>query len=120
MKDKLVLYRLDKVSEYAVVSIDEKIETFWLMPQQIADLIGVRRPPILKHLSASFYREVLDEKVVCSILEHTTLNDVWRHKDQKTGIKFNFLNAVLAVGYQSFRAELRSFVLGYHRYDRIP
>ncbi len=115
MNDKLVLYRLDKVSEYVAIRIHEKTESIWRTPLQIDDLFGASRPPILKQLSASFYKEELVEKVVCSILEHTTLNDVWRQKDQKTGVRYNFLNAILAVGDQSFLTELRSFVFGNYR-----
>jgi hypothetical protein len=54
----------------------------------------------------------LDEKVVSSILEHTTLNGVLRQKDQKTGLKSNFLNAILAMGYRSIFDKLSSFVFG--------
>jgi hypothetical protein len=50
--------------------------------------------------------------VVSSILEHTTLNGVLRQKDQKTGVKSNSINAILAVGYRSLLYVLRSFVFG--------
>lgn len=47
-------------------------ETLWLNQKQIAELFEVQRPAITKHLSNIFKSSELDEKVVCSILEHTT------------------------------------------------
>ena len=100
MKDELVLYRLDELAEHVEVRIDEKRETIWLTQQQIADLFGTKRPAITKHLSTIFYSGELDEEVVCSILEHTTLHGALRQKTQKTRIKYYSLDAVLAVGYR--------------------
>lgn len=39
--------------------------------KQIADLFGTQRPAITKHISNVFNTRELDEKSVCSILEHT-------------------------------------------------
>ena len=100
MKDELVLYQLDELVEHVEVRIDEKRETIWLTQQQIADLFGTKRPAITKHLSTIFYSGELDEEVVCSILEHTTLHGALRQKTQKTRIKYYSLDAVLAVGYR--------------------
>ena len=100
MRDELVLYRLDELAEHVEVRIDEKRETIWLTQQQIADLFGTKRPAITKHLSTIFYTGELDEEVVCSILEHTTLHGALRQKTQKTRIKYYSLDAVLAVGYR--------------------
>jgi hypothetical protein len=47
-----------------------------------------------------FYTEELDEEVVSSILEHTTLNGALRQKTQKTREKCYSIDAVLAVGHQ--------------------
>jgi len=46
-------------------------ETVWLTQQQIAKLFGTKRPAITKHLSNIFKSKELQEKSVCSILEHT-------------------------------------------------
>lgn len=100
MKDELVFYRLDELADHVEVRIDEKRETIWLTQQQIADLFGTKRPAITKHLSTIFYSGELDEEVVCSILEHTTLHGALRQKTQKTRIKYYSLDAVLAVGYR--------------------
>jgi hypothetical protein len=47
-------------------------ETVWLTQERIAQLFGVQRPAITKHLKNIFESGELDEKVVSSILEHTT------------------------------------------------
>ncbi|HMR89341.1 MAG TPA: hypothetical protein PKD51_14365 [Saprospiraceae bacterium] len=46
-------------------------ETIWLTQQKIADLFGVQRPAITKHLKNIFESAELNEEVVSSILEHT-------------------------------------------------
>ena len=46
-------------------------ETVWLSQPQIAQLFGTKRPAITKHLSNIFKSKELQEKSVCSILEHT-------------------------------------------------
>jgi hypothetical protein len=100
MRDELVLYRLDELTTHVEVRVDEKRETIWLTQQQIADLFGTKRPAITKHLSAIFYAGELDEEVVSSILEHTTLHGALSQKTQKTRVKYYSLDAVLAVGYR--------------------
>ena len=57
---------------YGVVSLEATVEedTLWLSQQQIAELFGVQRPAITKHLSHIFKSDELSEKVVCSILEY--------------------------------------------------
>jgi len=47
-------------------------ETIWLTQDRIATLFGVQRPAITKHLKNIFESGELEEKVVSSILEHTT------------------------------------------------
>jgi len=42
------------------------------MQQKIADLFGVQRPSVSKHLKNIFETGELKEKVVCSIFAHTT------------------------------------------------
>ena len=47
-------------------------ETIWLTPKKMAELFDVGRPAITKHLKNIFESRELAEKVVSSILEHTT------------------------------------------------
>ena len=47
-------------------------ETIWLTQAQMAELFGVKRPAVTKHLKNIFENGELNEPVVSSILEHTT------------------------------------------------
>lgn len=47
-------------------------ETIWLTQERMAELFGVQRPAITKHLKNIFDSGELQEEVVCSVLEHTT------------------------------------------------
>ena len=49
-------------------------ETIWLTQQKIADLFGVQRPAVTKHLKNIFESGELKEASVSSILEHTALD----------------------------------------------
>ena len=51
-------------------------ETIWLTQERMAELFGVQRPAITKHLKNIFESNELKEEVVCSILEITTQNGI--------------------------------------------
>jgi hypothetical protein len=67
---QFLLYKTDN----GAVKVDVLLqnETIWLTQQKIADLFGVHRPAVTKHLKNIFDNGELNEKVVCSILELTT------------------------------------------------
>ncbi len=69
-------------------------ENLWLSQKRIAELFGVQRPAITKHLSHIFEEGELNEDSVCSILEHTAEDG----KNYKT--KYYNLDAILSVGYR--------------------
>ena len=69
-------------------------ETMWATQAQIAKVFGVQRPAVTKHLQNIFKADELDEKAVCSILEHTAEDG----KKYKT--TFYNLDAVISVGYR--------------------
>ncbi len=75
-------------------------ETVWLSQKQMADLFGVQRPAITKHLSNIFKSAELDEKVVCSILEHTTQHGAMDTKKQRVKTKIYNLDAIISIGYR--------------------
>lgn len=75
-------------------------ETIWLTQQKIADLFGVQRPAITKHLKNIFEKEELKEEVVSSILEHTTPHGAIKGKTQESKIKYYNLDAIISVGYR--------------------
>jgi hypothetical protein len=75
-------------------------DNFWLTQKAMAELFGVQRPAVTKHLGNVFKTGELVEAAVCSILEHTA-------GDGKTyEAKYYNLDAVIAVGYRvnSFQA----------------
>jgi len=71
-----------------------KDETVWLTQKAMAELFGVQRPAITKHLGNVFKEKELEENSVSSILEHTAIDG----KKYKT--KFYNLDAIIAVGYR--------------------
>ena len=75
-------------------------ETLWLTQERIAELFGVQRPAITKHLKNIFEGHELQEEVVCSILEHTTQHGAIEGKTQTNRVKYYNLDAVISVGYR--------------------
>lgn len=69
-------------------------ESVWLTQKTIAELFGVQRPAITKHLGNIFDSGELEENSVSSILEHTA-------DDGKIyPTKFYNLDAIISVGYR--------------------
>jgi hypothetical protein len=63
-------------------------ETIWLTQERMAELFGVQRPAITKHLKNIFETGELDEKLVCSVLEHTTEHGAIIGKTQTQRVGF--------------------------------
>ena len=64
----------------------------------MAELFGVQRPAITKLLANIFESGELDEKVVGSILEHTTQHGAIEGKTQIKLVTYYNLDAIIAVG----------------------
>lgn len=84
-------------------------ETIWLTQQKIADLFGVQRPAVTKHLKNIFETGELQEEVVSSILEHTTKHGAIEGKTQETKVKFYNLDAIISVGYRVNSTQATAF-----------
>lgn len=97
-ESQLVIYQNEKNNTAVDVTLDK--ETVWLSQQQIADVFGVKRPAITKHLKNIFVSEELDEAMVSSILEHTTQHGAIKGKTQTKTIKHYNLDAIISVGYR--------------------
>jgi hypothetical protein len=78
-------------------------ETIWLTQQKIADLFGVQRPAVTKHLKNIFESGELKENSVSSILEHTA-NDGKIYSTQ-----FYNLDAIISVGYRVNSSQATAF-----------
>ena len=91
-KNSIVIYEGDN----GVPRIEVRMqgETVWLNQAQVAELFGVQRPAITKHLQNIFESGELDEDSVSSILEHTAVDG----KTYKT--KFYNLDVIISVGYR--------------------
>lgn len=62
-------------------------ETLWLTQEKIAELFGVQRPAITKHLKNIFTSGELDEEVVSSVLEHTTKHGALRARIRRASLQ---------------------------------
>ena len=91
------------------VEIFLRDETVWLTQEKIAFLFGVQRPAITKHLKNIFESGELDEKVVSSILEHTTEHGALEGKTQTQLVKFYNLDAILSIGYRVNSSQATQF-----------
>src|SRR3989339_1924747 len=91
------------------VEIFLRDENIWLTQDKIALLFGVQRPAITKHLKNIFESGELDEKVVSSILEHTTTHGALEGKTQTQSVKFYNLDAILSVGYRVNSSQATQF-----------
>ena len=84
-------------------------ETIWLTQERMAELFGVQRPAITKHLKNIFESNELKEEVVCSILEHTTEHGAISGKTQTRQVKYYNLDAVISVGYRVNSSQATQF-----------
>lgn len=83
------------------VNFDKSEETFWLNQKQIAEIFGIDRTVITKHINKIFKDDELDEKVVSAFFAHTTSHWAIKWKTQTKKVKFYNLDVVLAVWYKT-------------------
>lgn len=84
-------------------------ESIWLTQERMAELFGVQRPAITKHLKNIFESHELQEEEVCSILEHTTAHGAVAGLTQTQKVKYYNLDAVISVGYRVNSAQATQF-----------
>ena len=89
---EMIIYENSDGKTMIDVRFDE--DTLWLTQMQMADLFGVQKAAISKHLKNIFESEELIENAVVSILETTAADG----KNYPT--KYYNLDAVIAVGYR--------------------
>ncbi len=77
-----------------------KDETIWLTQKAMGALFGVGVPAISKHLKNIFEEGELQEEVVISNLETTTIHGAIQGKTQTKSTKFYNLDAIISVGYR--------------------
>jgi hypothetical protein len=95
IKDELTDFLL-----YKTPNSDIKVETYlhnetlWLPQKRIAELFGVDRTVVTKHLKNIFESKELEENSVSAKIAHTALDG------KKYNTKFYNLDAILSVGYR--------------------
>lgn len=79
IKNQIVIYENENGKPNVEVFFEN--QNIWLSQDQIAQLFGVQRPAITKHIGNIIKEGELDEKSVSSILEHTANdNKVYKTK----------------------------------------
>ena len=92
---QFLMYEADEKIEVVV-----KDETVWATQKAIADLFGVDRTTISRHLKNIFETGELEEKVVCAEIAHTTQHGAIVGKTQTKPVRFYNLDAIISVGYR--------------------
>ena len=77
-----------------------KDETLWLTQGAMAELFGVQKATISKHLKNIFESGELVEGVVVSKMETTTRHGAIEGKTQEHAVNFYNFDAIIAVGYR--------------------
>lgn len=88
----IIMYKRD--DGMVNVEILVQNDTLWLTQDRMAELFGVQRPAITKHLKNIFESGELQENSVCSILERTAADG------KNYSVKYYNLDAILSVGYR--------------------
>ncbi len=90
-KGKIVIYKSSKGPE---IQVKLEKDTVWLDAHLIAQLFGVNRPAIVKHLNNIYGTGELDKKSTCSVLEQVAADKKIR--------KMNLYNLdmIISVGYR--------------------
>lgn len=94
--DDIIIYR----SKSGDIEIKTKFkdETIWLSQEEIANLFGVERPAITKHINNIFNSGELSKEGTCSILEHVGQEgDSTKRKYDK---RYYNLDMIISVGYR--------------------
>jgi hypothetical protein len=82
------------------IDVVVKDETIWLTQKAMAALFGVQTPAISRHLKNIFEEGEIDEKVVISKMETTTIHGAIADKTQTKDTNFYNLDAIISVGYR--------------------
>jgi prophage maintenance system killer protein len=78
------------------VNVSPNYETVWLNQKQIADLFGIDRTVVGRHIRNIFKTGELDEKSMCANFAHMGKLNV-----QEYNVKYYNLDVILAVGYRT-------------------
>lgn len=83
-----------------VFNVDSKENTIWATQAQIAEVFGVDRTVVGRHLKNIYTTGELDEKVTCAFFAHSTRHGAMKDKTHVTTQKIYNLDAIISVGYR--------------------
>jgi prophage maintenance system killer protein len=83
-----------KTSQGTEIQVKLDNQTVWLEAQTIAQLFGVQRPAIVKHIHNIYKTNELDEVLTCSILEQVAADG------KKRKMNFYNLDMIISIGYR--------------------
>ena len=93
-----LMYSLDEEDVNVNVRIAE--DTIWLSQKALAELFGIDRTGIGRHLKNIFEEGELDETEVCAKFAHTTEHGAIEGKKQTRDLNYYNLDAIISVGYR--------------------
>ncbi|MFA6201022.1 MAG: RhuM family protein [Bacteroidales bacterium] len=100
MENKIEIY---KTSRGAEVAVQLEMDTVWLNAHNIAEVFGVNRPAIVKHVGNIYKSGELEMKSTCSILEQVAADG------KKRKMNFYNLDMILSVGYRVNSSQATKF-----------
>jgi len=106
-QQKIIIYTAPNGDVDLKVQVQD--ETVWLRQSQIADIFGIDRTVVSRHIKNIFKDSELDEKVVCANFTHTTEHGAIKGKTQTKDVKYYNLDIILAVGYRTNSAQAIAF-----------
>jgi hypothetical protein len=95
---EMVLYRTE--DDNVTVSALIKDETIWLTQKAMAELFGIDKSGISRHLAKIFEMGELDEEVVVAKIATTTQHGAMQDKTQTNTTNYYNLDAIISVGYR--------------------
>ena len=96
-RNEIVVYQPDETIR---LDVRLKNDTVWLTQLKIAELFGVQKAAISKHLKNIFSTGELREELVVSKMETTTAHGAIDGKTQTHWVSCYNLDAIIAVGYR--------------------
>ena len=94
---------MNKTSAGTEINVKLEEDTIWLDALAIADLFGVNRPAIVKHVGNIYKSEELEKDSTCSILEQVAADG------KKRKMNFYNLDMILSVGYRVNSSQATKF-----------
>jgi hypothetical protein len=98
------------------VEIFIKDETLWLTQQKIADLFGVDRSVVTKHLINIYTEAELNKDATCAKIAQVQQEG---SRSVNRDIEYYNLDAIISVGYRVNSTQATQFRMGYRTPERV-